>query len=1042
MVVYSSRGESMILHKNRFDYKIIISIIVSMAIILTSALYIYNINFSKTNSSYKATNGILNLQSWEKIRNVYLDGEWEFYPGVLLDPSDGVNIFENYSQIRKYVEVPGSWESYIDNNGEADGSGTYRLIIKLPKDERYGIKTRTIRSSSRIYLNGEEVANMGNPSLDRNNFKPASKYKIGFGKSNNQELEIVIHVSSYEYRSGGIIRSIEFGTQESILRRDQMDRGIDGLIISVCLVLSIYFFLTYLQRGKDLYLAYFSGTSFFMGLYLSTMNEQLLDLVLSYDFITRTRIQILCMIMVTVCFLKFTYYFFKEYRNKKVMNIITGIMLLNLLCIFNNPESSPSIPFVMVQILIIIGMLISYCYIFYILLKAIYNKSDSLGYILVIASSVASYWISLILKTLLELDLGYLPVILIFVIMVGVALLMSYKLQLDYQEVKNLSKRLIDYDQLKDEFLARASHELRTPLHVILNLTKSLIEGKKGTLNPRQQEDLFFINKEGKRLTRLVEDLLDASQINKGETKLRLGPIQVYKIVDDILREMRLLIPENKKLVLINKIPETFPALKADPDKFTQIIYNLVNNAIKFTESGEVIVSAYTDNGQAIIQVTDTGIGIEEKHMEEIFDIFYQNNQVDDGNEGLGLGLSIVKHLVESQGGKVHVESVYGTGSSFKVTLPLYEDELDEVESVETINDDYPIKSYGVKYSLEKEMPNYIDSHTVLIVDDELSNRRVMADIISDMGLNIIFAENGKDAIITVEKNKVDLIVLDFMLPDMSGDQVCKEIRQKYSIAELPILVLTASGRNIDLLNAFENGANDFLKKPADAEELRSRIQSLILMKSSVEEGLKKEFQYFYSQISPHFLYNTLNTIIGLSYKDSEKTRKALNNLSIYFRGKLDLHRGKDFIPLESELELVTAYLEIEQLRYGDRLKIEYDIEEDLMAMIPPLTLQPLVENSIRHGLATKKGGGWLKISARSHLDSVCITIEDNGVGMCTEKQQELLNGNSKRVGFTNVAEKIKILKGASLELDSKEGEGTKITIIIPEVKSYESHLS
>lgn len=967
-----------------------------------------------------------------------MDGEWEFYPGVLLRPNANENIFEEHSQIKKYIDVPGSWESSLDNDGNAEGAGTYRLIIQLPKDDNYGIKSRTIRLSNRIYLNGEEVSSVGNPSIEEESYKPESKYKMGFGKSKNKQLELVVQVSSYDYRSGGIIKSIEFGTLESIIRHDQVERAIDGLIISVCLVLSIYFLLTYFQRKKELYLLYFSGTSLFMGLYLSTMDDQLLDLIINYDVTGRTRIQIFAMIMVTICFLRFTYYFFKEYRNKKVMNFITGIMLVNLLFLFYSQQNTTLISFGLVQSFIVRGMLISYLYIAYILLKAIYRKADSFGYILVVTSSMVSYWLLWSLKVFLEWDLAYLPVVLIFIMMISMALLMSNKLQLDYQEVNILSERLIAYDQLKDEFLVRASHELRTPLHVILNLTKSLIEGKKGTLNSRQQEDLFFINREGKRLTRLVEDLLNAAEFGKGEAKIRLSPVEAYKIVEDILREMKFLIPEDKDLVLINQIPNTFPRLNADSDKFIQIMYNLVNNAIKYTKSGEIVVSGSIFDGQALIQVKDTGIGIEEKDLLEIFDIFYQNKEIDETHDGLGIGLPIVKHLVESQDGKIDVESSYGEGSIFKFTLPLYKDNGEDTKPIEAINNVQTKKTYEPR--LKMAMQNQKRKYTVLIVDDEISNQKVMADIISEMGLNIILAVDGKEAIDTIEKNKVDLVVLDFMLPDMSGDLVCRNIRENYSMVELPVLILTASGRINDLMSAFEYGANDFLKKPSNAEELISRIQSLLLMKTSVEEGLNKEYQYFYSQISPHFLYNTLNTIIGLSYKNGEEVRKALTNLSIYFRGKLDLHQGKSLIPLESELELVTAYLEIEKMRYGKRLDIKYDIEDGIKAMIPPLTLQPLVENSIRHGTAIRNSGGWIKISTKKHLDTVCITIEDNGAGMSIDKQQELLNGNSERVGFINVFEKLKRLKGATLELESKEGEGTKIKIIIPEVKYHESY--
>ena len=292
-----------------------------------------------------------------------------------------------------------------------------------------------------------------------------------------------------------------------------------------------------------------------------------------------------------------------------------------------------------------------------------------------------------------------------------------------------------------------------------------------------------------------------------------------------------------------------------------------------------------------------------------------------------------------------------------------------------------------------------------------------------------------------LRNNKIDLIILDFMLPDLTSSELCNKIRQESSMVELPILLLTASGRTADLMNAFNFGVNDFQKKPIDSEELKSRIQSLLLMKTSSEKALEKEFQYFYSQISPHFLYNTLNSIIGLSYIDSEKTRKGLINLSIYFRGKLDIHRKKGLVTLESELELVTAYLEIEKMRFGEGLEVEYNIEEGLNTMIPPLTLQTIVENSIHHGLSSKDRGGKITISTKKEIKGfISIIIEDNGRGMTLEQQEELLRGHGKGIGFKNVVERIKILRGANLILESKLDKGTKVEIIIPEVKDYESN--
>ncbi|HLS53118.1 MAG TPA: histidine kinase, partial [Tissierellaceae bacterium] len=180
------------------------------------------------------------------------------------------------------------------------------------------------------------------------------------------------------------------------------------------------------------------------------------------------------------------------------------------------------------------------------------------------------------------------------------------------------------------------------------------------------------------------------------------------------------------------------------------------------------------------------------------------------------------------------------------------------------------------------------------------------------------------------------------------------------------------------------------------------------------------------------FLYNTLNTIIGLSYKDGEKTREALGNLAIYLRGKLNVHSDQYLVPLKEELELVKAYLEIEKLRYGSKLQVEYDMDQNIFVLIPSLTIQPLVENSIRHGLRMKKEDWQIRISTRRVGEKIYITVEDNGIGMSKEKKDQLLAGNSEGVGFKNVLKKIQRIKNASIELESRESEGTRVIIIMP----------
>jgi two-component system sensor histidine kinase ChiS len=1026
-------------------------ILIIMIMVFTTSFMVFFMNSPIKENDYIAKGGLIDLRDWniKEGKNIKLNGEWEFYPGNLLEPDTINELLAGLD--KKYIKVPGNWGEFINNKGVMEGAGTYRLRILLPSDGIFAIKTRTIRLSSRVYLNGQEIISVGRPSKERENFIGKSIYEIGSGNSQNKEIDLIIQVSNFGYKTGGILSPIEFGTFKSIILTNNKDYVVNAMTIAACFVVAAYFLIIYLQRNKKPFLLYFSATSFIMAVYLSTMNEQLLNLLFDCDLAIRIKIQVTAMLLTSIGLLGFAHNFFPKYSNRKIVRLLTSICLTMLMLLFIDAGKLSPLLANSLQLCIILGYTVCYIKVLFIMVRAIIHKADSFGYILVITGSLIFYWILIAAKIIFEIYLGDIQAILILFMVIGAAALIMHRLNLDYINANALSEKLITYDRQKDEFLAKVSHELKTPLYIMTGLTRNLVEGRKGALNPKQQENLLFIYQEGQRLISLVVDMLNASQIKEGKVSLRVYPMNLHTIVDNILKEMQIIIPEDKSIILKNSISKDFPTIKGDADKFRQIIYNLVHNAIKFTKEGEVEISAIITDKKVKVKVRDTGIGIEEKNYDEIFNIFYQKNNGSNENndprlrQDLGLGLAIVKQLVEIQGGKISVESVYQKGTTFTFTLPSYEEDIEGNSQKEPV-ENMKIRSDTTKIISNEfitEKKDKIGLPKILLVDDELLNQKLIIDILEDLKWDIILADNGAKALDIVDTTKIDLIILDFMLPDISGDRVCKKIREKFSMTELPILILTASESTIDLMKGFEYGANDFQRKPIEPEELVSRINSLLLMKNAAAEGLEREFKYLYTQISPHFLYNTINTIIGLSYKDTEKTRKALNNLAIYFRGKLDVHREKGLVPLENELDLVRAYLEIEEMRYEDKIKIILDIEANLKVMIPPLTIQPIVENAIKHGIKSKKDKGVVRITAKKGKDEyINIIIEDNGVGMDLTKQAELMKGYSEQIGFKNVMEKIQQMNDGKIILESVEGVGTKVSIIIPKGKAYESNNS
>ncbi|SDQ64690.1 ATP-binding protein [Flagellimonas zhangzhouensis] len=399
--------------------------------------------------------------------------------------------------------------------------------------------------------------------------------------------------------------------------------------------------------------------------------------------------------------------------------------------------------------------------------------------------------------------------------------------EIEKQRVLELEK----IDKLKDEFLANTSHELRTPLVGIIGLSEGLKDGVAGKMSKSAIQNLEMIINSGKRLSHLVNDILDFSKLKNKDLNLSLKPVDIYAISNIVLRLSRPLI-QDKKLKLINSIPKDIPLIEADENRLQQIMHNLIGNAIKFTEKGVISLHAVVKKDMLAISISDTGIGIPEDKIGSIFDSF---EQVDGSTEreygGTGLGLSVTKKLVELHGGTITVDSEKGKGSIFTFTLPLSktkrEDfEVQTVDKPEIVN---TVQDYDETESLNAfaESNSSQDTPTILIVDDEPVNRRVLENHLRMAGYQIIDAGSGKEALkIIAEGTPINLVLLDVMMPGTSGYEVCEKIREKHLSSELPVILLTAKNTVSDLVSGFNAGANDYLTKPFSKGELLSRIKT------------------------------------------------------------------------------------------------------------------------------------------------------------------------------------------------------------------------
>ncbi|MGW9686719.1 response regulator [Flagellimonas sp. 2504JD1-5] len=397
---------------------------------------------------------------------------------------------------------------------------------------------------------------------------------------------------------------------------------------------------------------------------------------------------------------------------------------------------------------------------------------------------------------------------------------------IEKQRVLELQK----IDQLKDEFLANTSHELRTPLVGIIGLTESLKDGIAGKLPKAALENLDMIANSGKRLSHLVNDILDFSKLKNNDLDLSIRPVDIHALSAIVLR-LSLPLVQDKKLKLINSIPKEVPLVDADENRLQQIMHNLIGNAIKFTQKGYVTLLSEINGKMLKISITDTGIGIPLDKLDTIFNSFEQadgSTQREYG--GTGLGLSVTKQLVELHGGIVKVTSKVGKGSIFTFTLPLSAMDRKDFESEALVSTDFvqSLSSFqkklpvpGQKRVLGHEIPK------ILIVDDEPINRRVLENHLTLAGYEVTEASSGKEALEALDKDILyNLVLLDVMMPGLSGYEVCEKIRERYIASDLPVILLTAKNTVNELVAGFNSGANDYLTKPISKNELLSRIKT------------------------------------------------------------------------------------------------------------------------------------------------------------------------------------------------------------------------
>lgn len=890
--------------------------------------------------SAKVEHGAIHIKSLHGTN--YLGGDW------LFKAEDRMEYAQPGIEDRDWMLIGNdiNW-SEVDGIRDYKGLGWYRLHLTIDEIGEYYIYISDADSGLELYFNGVLIRRT-RPLIDNTQFQPIETKPEIFSvpASLVKKGENVLAIRAGILNGfAGFGNNSYFGEYEKTNKEFVNHLVLNISLVSILLFSSLLFFIFYINRPCEKHYAYYSALCCSLGTWIIGVT------CIIYYIIDNYQVCVLLTfsgaIFATMMTINFLYSFFNQ---KKDIVANAFIVFLVILLVFlyvellytNRIENFQKFlykPFMLSNLLINAYML------YFIIKQVLIKKPFAVG----ILCGVSVFTIGNIFTVLFYmkiLELGDMVRGGFF----GMAIVFAYILALRYSQIftqlETAHGDLLVLDKMKDEFLANTSHELRTPLHSIMGLADAALSHEAEPLSPSLRESFLMIFESARRLSHLVDDILDFNRLQAGKVDLLLEEVRLGEVLRGIASLSKGLVGE-KDIEVRCRIPDDLPSVLGDRHRIEQIVLNLIGNAVKFTDSGEVSLSAHSDDRCVTVEVRDTGVGIPSEKLSRIWNPYEQGEDSDTRRHGgSGLGLAITKRLVALHGGMIWVESEPGRGSVFRFTLPF---------TVPAVTPSIPLEGTAISDIRpappeEARQPHRTagrgleardtgDSYGILIVDDDAINVKIVTDALRTAGYRTHAVSNGKEAMEYLEKETPDLIVLDIMLPGMSGYELASQIRARFKEHYLPIVMVTAKNSVEDMIKSFAFGGNDYIAKPFNARELLARVENQIVIRNFIDTE---------KQVESHLSEESRNAKTTLAQR-SRLLQDAIHKIAewehIIAR---DLVMARRFIDTLMWRQIEQADIELE-LHYDPLLTIGGDVFD--VYEFEPGRIRVFVGDATGHGV-------------------------------------------------------------------------------------------